>query len=280
MLVFNILSRLPFWVLYPISNFIAFVTNHIVQYRKKVVLDNLHHAFPEKTDQEIRKITKQFYKNFADTLVETLKSLTISKDEMMRRVVIDVDELSKIQKEGFSAFLMAPHLLNWEWYSLRYSIYLKPPPYGIYQKLNSKLSDWLMYAIRSRFGGIPIERGEVLRHAIRSADKPIIYATLADLRPEDAENKHWIKFMNRDAAFFTGTEKLARKLNYAIVYLQFTKIKRGYYKSKVIKIEVPPFETKPYEITEKFVRLVEKDIKKDPASYLWSHRRWKHIRPK
>jgi len=276
---FKILSRLPFWILYLISDFIAFTANHIVQYRKKVVLDNLYHAFPEKNDQEIRKIANQFYINFADTIVETIKALTISKEEIIRRVASDTDELVSIQKEGFSIFLMAPHIFNWEWFALRSGISFTSPIYGIYQKLNNKFFDRLMYVIRSRFGATPIERGEVLRHAIRSREELIVYGTLADLRPIDAENKLWIKFMNRDAAFYKGTEKLARKLKYAVVYLKLKKVKRGYYKMKFIRIDVPPFTSKPYEITEKFVKLVEKDIERDPANYLWSHKRWKHTPP-
>lgn len=280
MFFFKSISYLPFWALYLIADLIAFVANYLLRYRKKVVLDNLRHAFPEKSEKEIRKITNQFYKAFADTIVETLKSLTISKEELLRRVGTDVKVFPMIKESGRSVFVMGSHIFNWEWFFLAHGICVDIPAYGIYQKLNNKFFDKLMFTIRARFGTSLIERGEVLRQAIRTKDEQNVYATLADLRPVDGENKYWTEFMNRDAAFFMGTEKLARKLNFSVVYYGFIKIKRGYYKSETIIIDEPPFETKPFDITEKYIRLVEKDIRRNPSCYLWSHKRWKHKRPK
>ncbi len=280
MIFFKTISYLPFWLLYLFADFIAFTANHLIRYRKKVVLENLRYAFPGKSEKEIRKIADQFYKNFADTIVETLKMLTISKEELLRRVKIDTDVSKYISKSNRSAFFMGSHIFNWEWFFLANCSGLDFPVYGIYQRLNNKFFDKLMRTIRTRFGTLAIERGEILRHAIHNKNELKVYATLADLRPIEGENKYWTSFMNREAAFFTGTEKLARKLGYVIVYFKSTKIKRGYYKSETVLIEEPPFKTRPYEITEKFVRLVEEDIRRSPSCYLWSHKRWKLQRPK
>ncbi len=280
MLFFRLISYLPFWILYLISDLIAFTANHVVGYRKKVVLDNLQYAFPEKSEKEIKKIANQFYRNFADTIVETLKTLTISKEELSRHVITEDDVSKYILENNRSAFFTASHVFNWEWFFLANCSDVKFPVYGIYQRLSNKFYDNLMRTIRTRFGTQAVERGHVMRHAIRTRDELKVYATLGDLRPFSSENMYWTKFMNRDAAFYTGTEKLARKLGYSVVYFRFTKLKRGYYKSETVIIEEPPFKTKPFEITEQFVRLVEEDIRRSPSCYLWSHKRWKHQRPK
>ncbi len=280
MLFFKAISYLPFWLLYLIADLIAFTANHILNYRKKVVLNNLRHAFPEKTEREIQIIADQFYKDFADTIVETLKTLTISREELAKRVKTDADVSRYIRENNRSAFFMGSHIFNWEWFFLANCTGLGFPVYGIYQRLSNKFFDKLMRTIRTRFGTLAIERGEILRHAILNKNEIKAYATLADLRPIEGENKYWTKFMNRDAAFFTGTEKLARKLNYTLVYFKSTKIKRGYYRSETVIIEAPPFKSKPYEITEKYIRLVEEDIRRSPSCYLWSHKRWKLRPPK
>jgi KDO2-lipid IV(A) lauroyltransferase len=274
-LFFKAISHLPFWSLYLLADFFAFIANYVLQYRKQVVLDNLRHAFPKKSEGEIRKIANQFYRDFADSAVETLKTLTMSEEELSRRVITDDHVSEYIRKNGRSAFFMGSHVFNWEWFFLANCSDIGYPVYGIYQRLSNNFFDKLMQVIRTRFGTLAMERGHILRHAIRTRDEVKVYATLADLRPAEGENKYWTKFMNRDAAFFTGTEKLARKLQYTVIYFKSTKIRRGYYKSESIIIDEPPFKTKPFEITERFVRLVEQDIMRSPSSYLWSHNRWK-----
>lgn len=87
-------SKLPYSVLYGISNFLSFILIYIVPYRKKVILENLRNSFPEKSDKEINKIWKDFTLHFADVLMETLKFFTVSESEISPRLVLEILKLS------------------------------------------------------------------------------------------------------------------------------------------------------------------------------------------
>src|SRR5690606_18317686 len=82
MLLLRLLSRLPFFFLYLLSDFLFVVVYYGVRYRRKLVRKNLKNAFPEKTKAERKRIEHQFYHNLCDYSIETLKLLTIREDEL------------------------------------------------------------------------------------------------------------------------------------------------------------------------------------------------------
>jgi KDO2-lipid IV(A) lauroyltransferase len=69
---------------------------------------------------------------------------------------------------------------------------------------------------------------------------------------------------------------LAKQHNLALVFMRIRKLKRGYYETTFEKITTNPKDYKDYEISDKFMKLVENQIYDEPMLYLWSHRRWKH----
>jgi KDO2-lipid IV(A) lauroyltransferase len=75
---------------------------------------------------------------------------------------------------------------------------------------------------------------------------------------------------------FLGTEKLARKLDAAVVFLKIRKLKRGRYEMEAELICESPEDLEPFEITNRHVAILEDLIREEPAYWLWSHKRWKH----
>lgn len=280
MLFFYFLSYLPFPVLYLISDLLYFLSYHVVGYRKKIVRDNLIHAFPEKDSKAITQIEQGFYRYLCDLIVEDLKGLTISRDELLKRFKVDMDILEQYHQKGISFFIMTAHYGNWEWGLQAYSANSQLPLHAGYQRINNQVFNKLMLKIRSRFGAIMHERSDILRDLLRDKGAQMIFATMADQRPPENNTRYWTTLLGRDVAFFTGTETLAHKLNYGVVFCRLKKLKRGFYSSEYVKIDQPPFNSTPYFITESYVRLIEEEIRKDPSIYLWSHDRWKHQNPK
>ncbi len=275
MIFIRAFSYLPFRVLYFISDILYVLAYYIVGYRKQVVRDNLSKSFPEKTLSEIKKIEKQFYKNLADIAVESLKSLTITENELLKRVRIDDTLFNKNLENKKPLIVFTSHLCNWEWLLLANELTIKIPVHAGYKRLNNKFFDDMMLKVRSRFGATMHEKNHLLRDMIKLRNDFFILAIVADQRPVTGENKYWTTFMNQDAAFFNGIEKLARKLQISTMYIGMKRVKRGYYDVWFEDIELLPFTSEPYEITEKFIRYVERDIRQDPSAYLWSHKRWK-----
>ena len=275
----RLFSYLPLWALYLIGDFLYVIAYYVVRYRRDVVMKNLRNSFPEKDEKTLKSIEKQFYKNLADISVETLKALTIRQKTIMRRVQFDSKLVDEIYNKDESVFLMMPHFCNWEWVVVAYSATTDKELRATYQKLRNAFFNKLMLNIRSRFGVIMHEKSRVVKDLLGMKKRHFVMGMAADQRPFLKEQKFWWKFMNQDAAFYTGTELLAKRFNIKVLYVRNKRIRRGHYKVEFVPISMNPRDTGEHEITKKFISLVEEDIRRDPASYLWSHDRWKHKKP-
>ena len=283
MLFFKYFSKLPFFVLYGISDFAYFIIYRIVGYRKKVVFENLQNSFPEKTDEEIKHIAQNFYKHIADLFIEFLKGYSITKKQINERVKVkNIDVLKQYTDKNQSIIIVTGHIGNWEW--LLHPLNLTGIPMDIvYQRLSNPLFNKLTLFIRSRFSITPlIEKEETLRKTIERKDVTRALVMGSDQSPQHWKSAYWTSFLNQDSGFFTGTERIARKFDYPVIFSEIRRIRRGYYEIEFTEIVSPnEFNNLPIgEITERFVRILDQSIQKFPADYLWSHRRWKHKRMK
>ncbi|MBS1771900.1 MAG: lysophospholipid acyltransferase family protein [Bacteroidetes bacterium] len=276
-----LLSILPFRVLYLVSDGLYVLLYYVLGYRKAVVLQNLQNSFPDKSDAEIKEICKRYYKYLCDLFLETFKTLTISKAKMQKHCYFNPASkafLDKLAAENKSTILVMGHLGNWEWAGNTVSLQLKQQLYVIYHPISNKYFDWLMYNMRSRFGTKLIKMKNTFRDMLENREELSITAFIADQTPPP-DSAYWTTFLNQDTPIFKGTELIARKINYPVVYARVVRVKRGYYEMFVDMLCENPKATKEGEISEMHTRRLEKDIIAQPEVWLWSHRRWKHKRP-
>lgn len=275
-----LISILPFPIFYILSDIVYFLMYRVIGYRKKVVYENLKNAFPEKTHHELKLIEKQFYKYLCDLFLETLKTLTISKEEAIKRCVLNENTktiFKQLHDEKKSCILVMGHFGNWEWAGNSFSLVNPQQLYVIYHPLSNQHFDKLMYNMRSRFGTKLYAMKDTMREMIRNRNEINATAFIADQTPSP-ENAYWTTFLNQETPVFWGTEKIAQKLNYPVVYVTVNKLKRGYYEVNTEYLVLEPKNTKEGEISELHTRKLEKDIIAQPSIWLWSHRRWKHKR--
>lgn len=268
-------------MLYVLSDLVYVFLYHILGYRKKVVLQNLRNAFPEKSATEINRISKDFYSYLCDLFLETFKTLTISPQAMVRHCKFSEETkniFNNINKEGKSAILVLGHLGNWEWAGNTFSLECEQQLYVIYHPLANKHFNGLMYKMRTRFGTKLIAMNDTFRTMASLSNEVNVTAFIADQTPHP-EHAYWTTFLNQDTPVFWGTEKIAKKLNYPIVYVHVQRVKRGYYEVGAEILENNPKSTASGEISALHTKRLEKDIIADPATWLWSHKRWKHKRP-
>jgi len=283
MLFFKYFSKLPFFVLYGISDFANFIIYHVLGYRKKIVYENIRNSFPERSESEIKQLIKDFYHHFTDTFIEFIKGYTISKEELNKRIKItNVELVNTYTNKNHSIIIVTGHNGNWEW--LLHALNLTGIPIDVvYQKLSNKLINRLTLFIRSRFAITPlIEKNDIMRKTLERKDVTRAIALASDQSPQHGKVAYWTTFLHQDSAFFTGSEKIARKFNYPVFFCDIKKVNRGFYEVSFVEIANPnEYPNLPMgEITERFVRILDKAINKYPADYLWSHRRWKHKRNK
>lgn len=277
------ISKLPFFILFGISDFFFILVYYIIRYRRKVVSLNLKNSFPEKSENELALIQKKFYKHFCDLILEVLKTLTISKKEFNERCVYSpnahkiFDHYEKLNK-GF--ICVSSHCGNWEWTSIGHQIYFKTIITGIYHPLSNVFFDKLIYEMRSRFGGNMVPMNLTLREILEQKRKGIVsnLGLIADQTPP-AESAYWTTFLNQDTPVFNGVEKIAKKFNYPVVFISMHKLARGKYIVDADVLVDSPANTKEGEISEIHTKFLEQKILEQPEFWLWTHRRWKHKRP-
>lgn len=274
------ISLLPFPLLYLLSDGVYWLLFRVIGYRKKVVLTNLRNSFPERTEAEIQVIADRFFRWFCDLTLETLKTLTISPEEVHKRVAFrNIELLQRYAREGRSVILVLGHYGNWELAGARYSQEKDIPQlYVIYHPLANTHFDRLMYHMRTRHGTKLYAMREASKAMLR--DQALLTATafIADQTPSP-ERAHWMTFLGQDTPVFLGTEALARKLDQPVIYISITRPRRGYYCMAMELLVGDPSTTAPGAITEAHTRRLEADIRNVPELWLWTHRRWKHKRP-
>ncbi len=275
-LVIKPLSLLPLRILYFLSDFIFFLIYYVVGYRKSVVNKNLINSFPDKNQEEIEAIQKEFFKHLCDLIVENIKVFSMSLEEIKKRFkIVNTDLLEKYYSQNQSIILVGGHYNNYEIAAISFDIYSPHQAIGIYSPLSDKFFDKIFAQSRTRFGVEIITKGLVPRSFILNKNKLTMTIFGADQSPTYSKKVHWMNFLNQETAVHIGTEIFAVKYNYPVVFIKINKIKRGYYEGEYELLEENPAQTKKGEITELHTKYLEKMIMEKPQYWLWSHKRWK-----
>ena len=274
-----VLSLLPLSIHYVLSDMIYLLLYRLIGYRKKVVRQNLRKSFPQKTEQELRQIERRFFHWLCDYFVETVKLITISEEEIKRRMVFkNLEQLNETVAKGQSVAVYLGHYCNWEWVtSMPFWVNDKAQCGQIYHPLENAESDRIFLKLRQRLGAVCIPMAETIRHIVKYNQQgiPVVIGYISDQVPFWNNIHHWCQFLEQDTPVLTGTERLARKLNHAVFYLDMKRPRRGYYEGEIKLICQNPKETKDYQITDAYFQMLEQTIRRSPENWLWTHNRWK-----
>ena len=273
-----LISILPFRLLYLFSDFVCFWVYTVFGYRKKVVRQNIAMALPHLSEKERLTIEKKFYSHMCDMFLEMIKTMSISQKEMEKRFKFtNLDLYRDMEKKGKSIALLCAHYASYEWaVSMNYHITFEG--YGIYKKIINKYFDKLIKDIRSKFKATLLNTRETIPTIERNykTNHLSVYGLASDQSPQASKAYHWAPFMGIETPVHTGAEMLAKRYDMNVIFLKNKKVKRGYYEATFEFMGDNPKEVPNYEISEDFLRRVEKQILEAPEFYLWTHKRWKH----
>lgn len=274
------ISLLPHWFLYRISDGLYLVIYRLFKYRVKVVSNNIKRSFPEKTAKEHLQIERKFYSHFFDLIVEVLKNFSISKEEVKRRcVMINPDLLNDYAAQNKSVFLLSGHYGNWELAAIAAGLQCDHLIVGIYHPLKSKFWNEKLAYSRSRLGMQLVSKKELNGYFERTLQEPMATLFGTDQSPSNVYRAYWTQFMNQETPVFFGAEKYAKDFDQPVIYGKIAKPKRGFYTMEFELLTETPSAEAYGEITEKHVRVLEKQIKTMPQHWLWTHKRWKRAKP-
>ena len=280
--IWYLISLLPFWVLYGVSDFLYLIAYRLWGYRRKLVRRHLAECFPEMDDAGRRKIEREYYHWFCDYIVETLKLLSIRKEHLMRRMKFEnVDRVKQSFDEGRNVSLFLGHYCNWEWVSsipVHFEEHHDKVVFGqIYHKLENEAMDQVFLKLRGRMGAVSIPMAETLRKVvdIRRQKKHWIIGFIADQVPMWNNIHLWLDFLHHDTPVFTGAERISRKFDSDVYYIDVRRERRGYYMARFVLMAEHAASQPEGELTRSYFSHLEKSIRRQPAFYLWTHNRWK-----
>ncbi|MBC5864251.1 lysophospholipid acyltransferase family protein [Flavobacterium turcicum] len=275
-----IVSILPFPIFYFLSDCIYLLVYHVIGYRKKVVRANLALALPHLTAKERLEIEKKSYHHLCDMFLEMVKTMTISSAEMNKRfVVTNLEVMTDLEKKGKSIMLIASHYASWEWL-LSFNQKVSIKGIGVYKKLANKHFDKLVRDIRSKYNTELVPTNQTIPLIANNQRNNIqcIYGLASDQSPKADRIFHWQSFMGVEVPVHTGPEMLAKKYDMNVVFAKVKKIKRGYYELTIVPLSENAKSVPDFEITQAYIKEVEKQIAEAPEYYFWTHKRWKHRR--
>ena len=247
-------------------------------YRKQIIYNNLRTSFPELAEEDVRRLRRKYYRHLSQVMVESIKAMHWSVDRLKKRIILkNPGFIEEMAAKDENLVILAGHTGNWEWLPGLVA------PYGydllgVYKPQTSKFFNRITVRIRRKKGVYPISMRETAR-AIKSrenSERPKALLLIADQIPAKPDIHFWADFLNQKTAWFTGGEKIAKKYELPVVFMQVLRTARGKYEGTIVPISLDPAKEKDEEITRRYVRELEKNIKTQAESWLWSHRRWKH----
>ena len=278
----DFLSIHPYWLLYLKSDFYYFLTYHVLRYRRKVVRENLLRSFPGKNLKEVKALEKRYYHNLCDLVVEAPKMLHMKPEGYKYRVnYTNPEMITRLYEQHKNVFYAIPHSGNWEWFGKTMPDLSEHRCLAVYKKVKNPVFERLMLYLRTKDCGLEmVEANFALKRLAQLRDSQNVVLMVADQTPRGVESDYWTEFLHQDTCWFTGLERIAKMLDYAVVFVAMKRQGRGRYEVTFELITDNLKETEKGYIMEHYVRSVERFIEEQPDNWLWSHRRWKHKRNK
>jgi len=275
-----LIGKVPYRVLYILSEVMLFIVYRIFRYRIDTVQKNLKNSFPKHSLIDLKKIEKKFYRNFCDVLLENLLLYTISEKELKKRMkLLNPEIFDALYNKNKGAILIGAHYNNWEWMALSLGVYAKQDVFSVYKPLNNKTINTLMLKARERFGANIVPMASFAKTVLENKDRATINLMLTDQSPHKSKVDFYCTFLNQDTPVYLGPEKLVNAANLELLFVEVHRVKRGFYEMKIVTLKDKSIEEKGSK-TLLHVNHLEKIINDQPENWLWSHKRWKNSRKK
>lgn len=278
-LIVRPLSFLPLWILYRFADLFYLLLINVFPYRIKVIKGNFSRSFPQDDKKEIQRLKRKFYRHFADILIEGIANLSLSEEQLRKRIHVKNPEVMEdLYRKGKSVILVSGHYNNWEWLISAQNFLFPHKAMGIGMPMTSKFWDRKVNQRRERFGMKVVHSGN-FKAEIQNMNEPVAILTLSDQSPGDSRKSYWMNFLGQQTAVLFGAEQMAHSYNMSVVFYAMRKVRRGYYEMELNLICEDPKSMSWGQITEAHTRLLEKEIIAHPENWIWSHKRWKRTVP-
>lgn len=277
--VLMLISRLPLSIQYGLGYVLYLLLYRLLRVRRHIVFGNLCKAFPHLDQSDINQVARGFYRNYADVVMEMVKSITMDRQDLGDRVRFDnLDMIEEELARGQPVLLTVAHHCNIEWLLLALCCRLNYPMEAIYRPVANASVERIMTTAYTRFGGVLVDDRSVVKEVMARKNVPRVVAIASDQAPNINDQKVWVDFLHQETAFFLAPDTIARFVNYPVYFLTMNRLSRGYYEAAFKRIAQPPYVGKEQTILKAYIAAVEKQITDYPEDWLWIHNRWKRQR--
>lgn len=280
----RVFAAMPYWFkYYVVENLIFVLLRYCLRYRMKVVKTNLRNSFPEKDERELAVIRRRFYRTLAEIFVDTINLAGLTPEKGRSLLAVKGLEEQKERVGGRDWIAMTAHFGCWEYCSF-WGLY-DPTQIvvAVYHPLRSRIVEAFYQRLRNGDYATTVAMKESLRFYLRNraggiGGRNLVMGLIADQNPPRRPDSRWFRFLNQDTIFFDGGEKLALRCQLPVYFVKMERLRRGRYEMSFELIYDGKEEVAEYEITQRYVRMLEAEIRRRPELWMWSHRRWKHKR--
>lgn len=276
----KLLSILPLRILYGLTWLLYLLLFYVLRVRKQLTLQNLKASFSEYSETERLQLAKNHYKSACMVIAETIKSFSLSKRQIKERVEFkNLEILEKYLSNNQSVIVVTAHYCNIEWALLACAQHINYPMDIIYRTQRVSWLEKLFYELRTRFGITPLAMETCIAESVKRSKITRMIAMAADQSPKRNDTPYWQTFLNRETAFHTGTEKIAKAFKYPLVFMSMKRTRKGYYEATLKLLAEPPYSAQPNQIMQKYISELEALVVESPKDWLWAYRRWKIQKP-
>lgn len=254
----------------------------VTRSRRRIALENLAAAFPEKSRADIARIARASAESLGTAFVEFLEVSAMSETEIRSRVrVVGEEHLRAARARGRGAFVLTAHLGGWELGAIRAGL-LGAPFRPVVRPLDNPLLEAELARRRTRFGNCPIAKREAARDILRALSRGETVGILADQNVL-AREAVFVPFFGRLAATTPALALLQLRTEAPVVPAFAWPEGRGRYRLEFEKpILADEFrgagidrEEAVRRATARYMEVTEAAIRRAPAAWLWMHDRWR-----
>jgi len=276
--ILRLVGIMPRLALRGLSDFLAFLLYRVAGYRRRVAMDNLHRAFPEKGEKELRRIARGAYRAFIDTALNIFRIRYASQRRVLRTMTCkNTALLHRLYDEGRSGVIMAGHYSCWEYIGVLQRD-IRHVTVAAYQPLSFAPLERVIAEGRRRFGAILAALRDVFKVLIdhRQRGVPTMTLMVSDQTPASGSCTHWLTLLGQLTPVLMGPERIAQRTGAAVMYLRIVEKRRFSYEYELVLLSENAAQEPEMEVTKRFYAELEKDLRRAPQLWLWTHRRWKN----
>ncbi len=273
----KLIRILPLSAALTVGKGIGLMFYYVIPVRKKVAIENLTNAFPEKSLQEIDQIVKNTYINLARNMIEFMRTPIHTKDFLDSHVhFVNPEILDQAYAQNKGGLCLTGHFGNWELMGAAISSKGFPMTGLAKEQRNKKVGKLVEdYRKKTNLGTIPMGMG--VRGVLKALKEKKFVAIASD---QDAHSKGvFVDFLGRPSSTAPGVATLALKSCAPIIFGTCVRDKGGHHTVYLELIDHSDLEGVNEEnikiLTQRHATALEKNVRKWPDHWLWMHKRWK-----